>query len=106
VIISNNVIIRDNNSHPVQPQKRIELCKSGFNSNLWEWEHSISKPIRIYDNVWIGERVIIYKGVEIGEGSIVAGGSVVVKSVPEYTIVAGNPAKVVKYLLRPDSSRG
>jgi maltose O-acetyltransferase len=98
VIISNNVIIRDNNSHPIEPDKRIELCKSGFESELWNWEHAISKQIIINDNVWIGERAIIYKGVEIGKGSIIAGGSVVTHSVPDYVIAAGNPAKVVKYI--------
>ena len=52
----------------------------------------------IEDNVWIGERSTILKGVHIGKGSIVASNSVVVKDVPPYSIVAGNPAKIVKML--------
>lgn len=98
VIISNNVHIYDNNNHSTSPQRRINMCKSGFYSDLWNWKHSDSSPIYIDDNVWIGERSTILKGVRIGRGSIVASNSVVVKDVPDFAIVAGNPAKVVKYL--------
>jgi len=55
------------------------------------------KTIIIGDNVWIGNRVIITGNITIGEGAIVAAGSVVVKDVPKYAIVGGNPARVVKY---------
>jgi len=99
-IISNNVIIMDNNNHPTGPTERIELCKSGFYSELWDWKHSEKKPVTIGDNVWIGERAIILKGVEIGPGAIVGTSSVVTKDVPPYSVVAGNPAKVVKWLNR------
>lgn len=54
------------------------------------------KPVTIDDDVWIGSRVTILPGVHIGKGSIIGTGSVVTKDVPDYTIVAGNPAKVVK----------
>ena len=53
-------------------------------------------PIKICDNAWIGMNCIILKGVTIGEGAIVGAGSVVTKSVPPWTIVGGNPAKVIK----------
>jgi acetyltransferase-like isoleucine patch superfamily enzyme len=98
VIISNNVIISDNNNHPTDPDKRILMSTSGFYSDLWNAEHSRSAPIIIGDNVWIGERAIILKGVTIGQGSIVATASVVTKDVPPYSIVAGNPATIVKHL--------
>ena len=52
--------------------------------------------ITIEDDVWIGSRAIILKGVTIGRGSIVGAGAVVTKSTPPYSIVAGNPAKMVK----------
>ncbi|MDO5526467.1 MAG: acyltransferase [Prevotella sp.] len=55
-----------------------------------------SKPIVIKDNVWIGRRAMILKGVTIGEGAVIAAGSVVTKDVPPHTLVAGNPAKVIK----------
>ena len=51
----------------------------------------------IGDDVWIGGRVIILPGVKIGNGAIIGAGSVVTKDVPEYSIVAGNPAKIIKY---------
>ena len=60
----------------------------------------VEKPkdsnILIEDDVWIGARVIISKRRHIGKGSILAAGAVVTKDVPEYAIVGGNPAKVIK----------
>lgn len=56
-----------------------------------------SKFVVIDDFVWLGSDVIICGNVHIGEGAIVAIGSVVVKDVPPYAIVGGNPAKVIKY---------
>jgi acetyltransferase-like isoleucine patch superfamily enzyme len=53
------------------------------------------KPIFIGDNVWIGTRATVLKGVRIGNGAIVAANSVVTKDVPERTVVAGNPAREV-----------
>lgn len=55
------------------------------------------KPVIIDDDVWIGGRVTILPGVHIGKGSIVGAGAVVTKDVPEYAIVGGNPAKIIKY---------
>ena len=56
-----------------------------------------SAPVVIKDKAWIGFSCIIMKGVTIGEGAIVGAGSVVTKNVPDYAIVGGNPAKVIKY---------
>lgn len=53
-------------------------------------------PVVIEDDVWIGANSTILKGVTIGEGSVVAAGSVVTKNVPAYTIVGGVPAKIIK----------
>ncbi len=59
---------------------------------------AISKGnIVLGDDVWIGHRAIIMSGVQIGQGAVVAAGSVVTKEVPPYAIVAGVPAKVIKY---------
>ena len=55
----------------------------------------ITKDITIGDFVWVGSRVIILPGVNIGDGAIVGAGSVVTKDVPKLAIVAGNPAKVI-----------
>ena len=58
---------------------------------------SEEKPVIIGDDVWIGGRVTILPGVHIGNGAIIGAGAVVTKNVPEYAIVGGNPAKVLKY---------
>lgn len=61
-------------------------------------KHLISKDnITVGDDVWIGYRSTILSGVQIGQGAIVAAGSVVTKDVPPYAIVGGVPAKVIKY---------
>ena len=98
VIISTNVRIFDNNNHPTSPEARRKMSHSDFYGDLWSWKYADHKPVVIGDNVWIGEYAAIMKGVTIGKGSIVASHSVVTKDVPEYTIVAGNPARVVKKL--------
>lgn len=59
---------------------------------------AVSKgDIVVEDDVWIGYRSTILSGVRIGQGAIVAAGSIVTKDVPPYAIVGGNPAKVIKY---------
>lgn len=55
------------------------------------------QPIHIGDDVWIGTRSIILPGVRVGAHSIIAAGSIVTKDVPEWAIVGGNPAKVIRY---------
>lgn len=53
-------------------------------------------PVIIEDNVWIGSRAIILPGVKIGKGSIIGAGAVVTKDIPEYSIVGGVPAKLIR----------
>ena len=60
-------------------------------------ETFIYKTVIIGDNVWFGNRVLVVGDVNIGEGVIVAAGSVVTKDIPEFAIVGGNPAKIIKY---------
>ena len=57
----------------------------------------VHKKIKIEDNVWFGNKILVTGNITIGEGSIVAAGSVVCKDVPPLAIVGGNPAKVIKY---------
>lgn len=104
VIVSNHVRIMDNNSHPTDPQKRWEMSVEGSvtdegkASPLWSNTLAAHAPVTIGDNVWIGEFSAILKGVTVGKGSIVASHSVITKDVPPYSVVAGNPARVVKTL--------
>ncbi|AIQ54434.1 hypothetical protein R70331_24870 [Paenibacillus sp. FSL R7-0331] len=57
----------------------------------------IEKPVVIGDDVWIGRRAMIMPGCHIGNGAVIAAGSIVTKNVPEYALVGGNPAKIIKY---------
>lgn len=100
VIISNNVLIVDNNNHPTDCDMRLKMsrCDDYMTDELWTWKYAESKPIVIKDNVWIGKNVVIMKGVTVGKGAIVGLGSIVTHDVPDYCVVAGNPAKVVKEL--------
>ncbi len=64
-----------------------------------EWFESYKAPVIIGKNVWITVGVIILAGVTIGEGSVIAAGSLVTKDIPPYSLAAGIPAKVIKNLL-------
>ena len=86
VLIANGVHIFAYDSHPVDPGMRHRNLPAGPET---------SRPIRIEDDAWIGCGAFIMKGVTVGRGSIVGAGAVVVKDVPEYSIVAGNPATLV-----------
>ena len=57
----------------------------------------IEKTVTIGENCWIGSRVTIIPGVKIGEGVVVGAGSVITKDVPDYAVIGGNPARVLKY---------
>lgn len=94
--IANNVIIQDNNNHPVNPHDRFLMQHTPPGSKERGWINSAHKPIKIGKNCWIGENSRICKGVTIGDGSIVGANSVVTKPVPDNCIVVGNPARIVK----------
>jgi maltose O-acetyltransferase len=55
------------------------------------------RPVEIGDDVWIAARAIILPGVTVHRGSIVGAGAIVTKDVPEYAVVGGNPARILKY---------
>lgn len=57
----------------------------------------IRKPVIIKDFVWLGSNVTIVPGVTIGEGVVVGSGAVVTKNIPDYAIIGGNPAQVIKF---------
>ena len=84
-LIAANCQIIDSNGHALDKNKR-------FNSQ------GSSNPVKIGNNVWIGTGSIILPGVTIGDGSIIAAGSVVNKSVPKNCIYGGNPAKLIRLL--------
>ncbi len=107
ILVSWGVTFYDHDSHSLNYLHRQQDIKQVVNDfkNLKgdylhgkDWSNVNTKPIHIKSNAWIGFNAIILKGVTIGEGAIVAAGSVVTKDVPPFTIVAGNPAKVVKHI--------
>ena len=65
----------------------IPMCKRG---------EAAERPVHIGDDVWIGSRVTILPGVSIGTGAIIGAAAVVTKDVPEYAVVGGNPARILK----------
>lgn len=90
-----------------------------FGSAVISEDHEISDPdvpvkeqpkipgkITIEGNVWVAANCTILKGVTLGEGSVVAAGSVVTKSVPPYSIVGGNPARVMRRRKIPEKEAG
>ena len=65
----------------------------------------VLKPVVLEDHSFIGVNSVIMPGVRVGKASVVASGAVVLTNVPPYTMVAGNPAKVVKTFPRPEEER-
>jgi acetyltransferase-like isoleucine patch superfamily enzyme len=97
VLISHNCNIIDTNSHELDSLERAEGYKSMIAKGHPKIKGSISiAPIIIEDYAWLSFGVTILKGTRIGKGAIIAAGSVVTKDVPAYTMVGGNPAKLIK----------
>jgi acetyltransferase-like isoleucine patch superfamily enzyme len=84
--IASDVWMFDSPGHPADPEARLAGLPPAADE---------VRPIVIGDNVWIGSRSVVFPGVTIGEGSIVAAASVVMGDVPPFTLVAGNPARKV-----------
>jgi acetyltransferase-like isoleucine patch superfamily enzyme len=105
VLFSWGCTVVDNNSHSLNWNERssdvmewkigLEEGKIGLYKN---WENVKHSKVVVKNKAWVGFDVIILKGVTIGEGSVVAAGSVVTKNVPDWTIVGGNPAKIIRHI--------
>jgi len=99
VLISWGCNIVDHNSHSVAWSKREDDVKDWYQGrDHKDWTHVRMGPVIIGSRSWIGMKVIVLPGVEIGEGAVVGAGSVVTRRVPPWTVVCGNPARVVRSL--------
>lgn len=95
VMIGGECYITDNDGHSIDWRIRrndVMDKKRGFKN----WEPVEMAPVRIGNDVWIAPKCIILKGVTIGDAAVIAAGSVVTKDVPARTVVAGNPARVIR----------
>jgi acetyltransferase-like isoleucine patch superfamily enzyme len=99
VLIAPRVDIFDNDSHPVESVKRREDAMDLFERKRpMDYSNVAQAAIVIDDDVWIGTKSTIMKGVHIGRGAVIAAASVVTKDVPPFTLVAGNPAREIRTL--------
>jgi acetyltransferase-like isoleucine patch superfamily enzyme len=97
--IGSGCLIVDTDGHPQDVNERLHAD----DEIKTYYKNTKNRPIVIGENVFIGARCIVMKGVTIGDGAIVGAGSVVTKDVPPYTVVAGNPARIVKELKKTEN---
>lgn len=96
VLISHGCLLADSDNHSVRYSLRKRDLVDWRAGGRHDWTTTEKASVVIRKGAWIGARAIILKGVTIGEGAIVGAGSVVTKDVPPYTIVGGNPARVIR----------
>lgn len=104
VTIAWGTTVYDHNSHSVNWNERKydtlqeykDYCEYGNNIKNKNWDVVKTAPIKICAKAWIGMNCLILKGVTIGEGAIIAAGSVVTKDVKPWTMIGGNPAVYIK----------
>lgn len=91
-IIGDNVMMGPQCCIYTRNHRHDYISKPMIEQGMEEW-----RPVTIGNDVWIGNRVIILPGVKIGNGVIIGAGAVVCKDVPDFVIVGGSPAKILKY---------
>lgn len=99
VLVSFDVLVMDHDGHSLSFTERSNDTKDWARGEK-DWSNVLTQPVRIESKSWLGAKVIVLKGVTIGEGAVVAAGSVVTKNVPAWTLVAGNPARTIRDLER------
>lgn len=97
VLISWGCTIVDHISHSVLfSERRMDVLNGLIGKK--DWSNVLIRKVKIHNKVWIGFDVKILKGVTIGEGAVIAAGSIVTKDVLPYTLVGGIPARIIKNL--------
>ncbi len=94
VSIADNVTFILSGNHYIDTFTTYPFKVNCFSEKVEAWGKG---PIKVGDDVWIGYGATILSGVTIGQGAVIAAGSVVVKDVEPYSVVGGNPAKLLKY---------
>jgi len=97
VLISYQCIITDSDNHSISYSRRKHDLHEWM-AGRHDWSKVKTAPVRICRGAWLGARTIVTKGVTIGEGAVCGMASVVTKDVAPYTVVAGNPARVIREL--------
>lgn len=113
VIVAWDTLIYDHNSHSVEWEERRHDLEDEYDNYIKygnpcankDWSVVKSKPIIICDKAWIGTGCKILKGVTIGEGAIVQAGAVVTCDVEPWTIVGGNPARIIRRVKSNESNQ-
>lgn len=98
VLIAHLVDIHDTNSHPIDWRERRLDTEAILSGGYRTPTQTVSAPVTIEDDVWIGFKATVMKGVRIGRGAIVSAGAVVTKDVEPWSVVAGNPARTIAEL--------
>jgi acetyltransferase-like isoleucine patch superfamily enzyme len=95
VLIAYQVVLSDHDSHSLYwPHRQDDVVR--WRRGEKDWTHVERGPIVIGPRCWIGMRAIVLKRVQLGEGCVVAAGSVVTKSYPAYSLIAGNPGRLIR----------
>lgn len=95
VIMSWGVTIVDHDSHSLNwPERENDIIN--WINGVKDWSNVSCAPVKIENKAWVGFGVSILKGVTVEEGAVIAAGSVVTKDVPAFSLVAGNPAKIIR----------
>ena len=107
-IIALDAPVRIGNKIMIGPQ--VAIVTGNYNTNVageCMWDVRVKdpdddQPVVIEDDVWVGMRAIILKGVTLGRGCVVGAGSVVTRDVPPYAVVGGSPARVLRMRFTPE----
>lgn len=102
VLVSYQVLITDSDNHSVFYSVR-KRDLADWKQGKHDWSTTPVSPVVIEKGAWLGARCIILKGVTIGEGAVIGAGAVVTCDVPPYTIVAGNPARIIRRIEKSDA---
>lgn len=98
VLISHNVNIFDSLTHPLRAGQRHAQFRAIMQTGHPRSIDLGERPVTVGNDVWIGANSCVLRGVTLGEGAIIGAGAVVTRDAPPFTLVAGNPARVIREL--------